>query len=231
VRRAPGQALADFHIFRLIAQYWGCEDLFRGWQTPEAAFRILQRCSENQPCDISGIEGHAQVRKLGGIQWPAARMTNDEWQMTNERRLFADGRFFTPDQRAKFVFDAPAVPPELRSEEYPLILITGRGTSAQWHTETRTGKSAVLAKMMPEELMIDVNPEDADKLGLRDGASVQVISKRAALTAKARLTTCVNPGEVFLPMHDSRVNQLTHASFDPHSRQPSYKYSAVRLEL
>jgi len=231
VRRAPGQALADFHIFRLIAHYWGCEDLFRGWQTPEAAFRILQRCSENQPCDISGIEGHAQVRKLGGIQWPAARMTNDEWRMTNERRLFADGKFFTPDKRARFVFDAPEAAPEQRSEEYPLILMTGRGTSAQWHTETRTGKSAVLAKMMPEELMLDVNPEDADKLGLRDGATVQVISKRAALTAKARLTTCVKPGEVFLPMHDSRVNQLTHASFDPHSRQPSYKYSAVRLEL
>jgi len=40
----------------------------------------------------------------------------------------------------------------------------------------------------------------------------------------------VQPGEVFLPMHDNRVNQLTHASFDPHSRQPSYKHSAVRVE-
>ena len=120
--------------------------------------------------------------------------------------------------------------PEQRSDEFPLILLTGRGTSAQWHTETRTGKSAVLAKMMPEELMIDVNPVDAERLGLREGASVRVVSKRAQLTAKARVTTCVKPGEVYLPMHDSRVNQLTHASFDPHSRQPSYKHSAVRVE-
>ena len=230
VRRAPGQALADFHIFRLIAHYWGCEEMFRGWQTPEAVFRVLQRCTEDQPCDITGIEGHAQVRKLGGIQWPAKRMTHDEWRMTNERRLFADGKFYTSDQRAKFVFDAPVEPPEQRSEEFPLILMTGRGTSAQWHTETRTGKSAVLAKMMPEELMLDLNVEDAAKLGIRDGMRVRVIAKRAELTVLTRLTSCVKPGEVYLPMHDARVNQLTHASFDPHSRQPSYKHSAVRVE-
>jgi assimilatory nitrate reductase catalytic subunit len=109
--------------------------------------------------------------------------------------------------------------------------MTGRGTSAQWHTETRTGKSAVLAKMMPEELMLDLNAQDALSLGIRDGASVRVITKRAELTVKARLTSCVKPGEVYLPMHDPRVNQLTHASFDPRSRQPSYKHSAVRVEI
>jgi predicted molibdopterin-dependent oxidoreductase YjgC len=143
--------------------------------------------------------------------------------------LFENGRFYTPHKKAKFVFDAPRAAPEQRSEEFPLILITGRGTSAQWHTETRTGKSAVLAKMMPEELMLDLNAQDAAALGIRDGMSVRVISKRAELTAKARVTTCVSPGEVFLPMHDSRVNQLTHAAFDPHSRQPGYKHSAVRI--
>ena len=88
----------------------------------------------------------------------------------------------------------------------------------------------MLAKMIPEELMLDLNAQDAARLGVRDGMMVRVISKRAELTVKARLTTTVSPGEVFLPMHDSRVNQLTHASYDPHSRQPSYKHSAVRVE-
>ena len=90
--------------------------------------------------------------------------------------------------------------------------------------------AAVLAKMAPSELMLDLNPEDAVKLGVRDGQSVRVISKRAELTALTRLTSCMKPGEVYLPMHDGRVNQLTHASFDPLSRQPSYKHSAVRVE-
>ncbi|MFN0078712.1 MAG: molybdopterin oxidoreductase family protein [Prosthecobacter sp.] len=227
-RRAPGQALADFHIFRLIAHYWGCEDVFRGWSSPEAVFRVLQRCSENQPCDITGINGYEMIRKSGGVQWPLKRSAQCS-VLSAERRLFEDGKFYTSDQRAKFVFDEPQPIPEQRSDEFPLILLTGRGTSAQWHTETRTAKSAVLAKMIPVELMLDLNPTDAETLGLRDGAMVRVISKRAELVTKVRITTCVSPGEVFLPMHDNRVNQLTHASFDPHSRQPSYKHSAVRV--
>lgn len=233
VRRAPGQALADFHIFRLIAHYWGCEDLFRGWSSPEAVFRVLQRCTEGQPCDITGINGHEMIRKSGGVQWPLDREQGSGFKVEGfkERRLFEDGLFYTPDKKARFLFDAPLAAPELRSGEYPLILITGRGTSAQWHTETRTAKSAVLAKMIPEELMLDLNVADAQKLRITEGMRVRVISPRAELTAKARLTTCVSPGEVFLPMHDSRVNQLTHASFDPHSRQPSYKHSAVRVEV
>lgn len=233
VRRAPGQALADFHIFRLIAHYWGCEDLFRGWTSPEAVFRVLQRCTEDQPCDITGINGHEMIRKSGGVQWPLSREQGSKFQVSSfkERRLFEDGRFYTPDKKAKFMFDAPVAAPEQRTAEFPLILITGRGTSAQWHTETRTGKSAVLAKMVPEELMLDLNVADAQRLRIKEGMQVRVVSPRAELTAKARLTTCVSPGEVFLPMHDNRVNQLTHASFDPHSRQPSYKHSAVRVEV
>ena len=232
VRRAPGQALADFHIFRLIAHYWGCGEMFREWQTPEDVLRVLQRCSEGQPCEITGIEGYAQLMRSGGVQWPLDRVQGSKFQVSSftERRLFGDGKFFTEDQRAKFCFDEPVAPPEQHSAEFPLILMTGRGTSAQWHTETRTGKSAVLAKMAPTELMLDLNPEDAVKLGIRDGEKVRVISKRAELTALTRLTSCVKPGEVYLPMHDGRVNQLTHASFDPLSRQPSYKHSAVRVE-
>jgi predicted molibdopterin-dependent oxidoreductase YjgC len=112
--------------------------MFRGWQTPEAVFRVLQRCSEGQPCDITGIEGYDMIRKSGGVQWPRSKVLSAECSMTNERRLFEDGKFFTPDQRAKFCFDEPVAPPEQRSAEFPLILMTGRGTSAQWHTETRT---------------------------------------------------------------------------------------------
>ena len=231
VRRAPGQALADFHIFKLIAHYWGCENLFREWTSPEAVLRVLQKCSENQPCDITGIEGYAMIQKSGGVQWPLSKsqISDFKFQIPEQRRLFADGRFFTSDQRAKFVFDEPEAPPEQRSNQFPFILMTGRGSSAQWHTETRTGKSAVLAKMMPPALLLDLNPLDADRLGLRDGAMIRVISKRAEVTTRVRITQCVSPGEVYLPMHDSRVNQLTHASFDPHSRQPSYKHSAVNL--
>ncbi|MDQ4068003.1 MAG: molybdopterin-dependent oxidoreductase, partial [Actinomycetota bacterium] len=73
VVRAPGQALADFSIFKLVADAWGCGDMFEEWSSPEAVFRILQRLSAGRPCDITGIEGYEELERSGGIQWPAPR--------------------------------------------------------------------------------------------------------------------------------------------------------------
>ncbi|MCC5025563.1 MAG: molybdopterin-dependent oxidoreductase [Candidatus Synoicihabitans palmerolidicus] len=66
VARAPGQALADFAIFPLIAEAWGCGDLFRQWSSPEAAFRILANLSRDQPCDFSGIADYDALQLAGG---------------------------------------------------------------------------------------------------------------------------------------------------------------------
>lgn len=237
VRRSPGQALSDFRIFRLIAQAWGLADRFAEWTSPEAVFQILKRCTQDQPCDITGIEDYAMLQKSGGIQWPlkkahdAAAQGNHAADFQTERRLFSDAQFFTPDQRARFIFDPPESPTELPDDDYPLILITGRGTSAQWHTETRTAKSEVLKKLAPSEVYLEIHPEDAAAQKIRDGDRVTIQSRRASMTLKARISPGVSPGQVFLPMHDKRVNQLTHWSVDPHSRQPSYKHCAVKVVL
>ena len=70
VARAPGQALADFAIFKLVAEYWGCGGMFRAWESPAAAFQILKRLSAGQPCDITGIADYEMLDASGGIQWP-----------------------------------------------------------------------------------------------------------------------------------------------------------------
>lgn len=232
VRRAPGQALSDFRIFQLIAHYSGNAEMFAKWTAPQAVFDSLKECSRGQPCEITGIGGYEEIERCGGVQWPL-RMTNDERGMTNEvraeRRLFEDGRFFTPDELARFVFEEIAQPAEMADHAYPLVLLTGRGTSAQWHTETRTGKSAMLRKLSPDRLMVDIHPDDANALKISDHAIVKITSRRAEITATARVTDSVRRGEVFLPMHDASVNRLTCASFDPTSRQPSYKHCAVRI--
>ncbi len=263
VSRAPGQALADFAIFRLLAEAWGCDDLFRGWTHPEAAFQILKRVTQGQPCDISGIEDYAMIEACGGIQWPWPAKAPDQTGFTGlkqdeqdfgerdqseiqnpvnlpriplilsknvERRLFEGGRFFTPDQRARFIFEAPQGLPEAPDAEYPLLLLTGRGSSAQWHTGTRTGKSAILRKLHPDRLLLEISAEDATRFGLLDGQQVSIESRRGRVTAWTRVTSTVQPGQVFLPMHDPGVNQLTLGVFDPHSRQPGYKACAVRVQ-
>ncbi|MDZ4850104.1 MAG: molybdopterin-dependent oxidoreductase [Pirellulaceae bacterium] len=113
VKRAPGQALADFSIFRLVAEKWGCGRMFDRWKSPEAVFPILKQLSKDQACDITGIDDYAMLDRCGGIQWPftsADRARTDT--PVQERRLFEDGQFFHSDGRAQFLFTDPAPMPD-----------------------------------------------------------------------------------------------------------------------
>jgi len=147
-----------------------------------------------------------------------------------ERRLFADGKFFTPDGKAKFLFDAPRPVAEPTDNDFPFVMLTGRGTSAQWHTNTRTGKSAVLRTLYPANPYAEIHPADAAQLGLEPNSEIAVVSRRGRVVCTAIVTPTVQVGQIFIPMHYSVTNQLTRSEFDPHSRQPSYKHCAVRLE-
>ena len=230
VARAPGQALSDFAIFKLIADTWGCGHLFERWSSPAAVFEILQALSSGQPCDFSGIEGYDQIEASGGIQWPLPA-GSAPLPPNAERRLFADGRFFTADHRARFLFEDPRPPRESPSPRFPLVLLTGRGSSAQWHTGTRTSKSAQLNSLAPQEPYVELCPADAETRGITPGDEVVVVSARGTMRARAFVTATVSPGQVFVPMHFAATNQLTAQSFDPYSRQPSYKYAAVEVRL
>jgi anaerobic selenocysteine-containing dehydrogenase len=225
IARAPGSALSDFNIFKLVAQYWGCGAMFEKWTSPEAAFHILKRLSIGRPCDFSAIRDYRTLDEAGGIQWPAR-----EPNLPAERRLFEDGYFFHADGKAKFIFDAPTPLPEPPCAEYPFTLLTGRGSSAQWHTQTRTGKSDVLRKLHPEKIYAEIHPEDASALHISSGDPIQIASRRARIRAQAVLTYTVQRAQIFIPMHYPETNELTFPSFDPHSRQPSYKSCAVALK-
>ena len=228
VARAPGQALADFFIFKLVAEYWGCGEMFRKWSSPAAAFEILQRLSAGQPCDVTGIDGYDALDAHGGIQWPCPAGASAA-ALPAERRLFEDGRYYHPDGRARFVHEDPRPLPEPPNERYPLLLLTGRGSAAQWHTQTRTGKSAVLRKLHPAQVYVEVNPADAKARGVVTSDTVRIESRRGRVSATAFVTRSVQPGHVFVPMHYEETNRLTDAVFDPYSKQPSYKACAVEL--
>lgn len=245
VVRAPGLALSDFAIFQLVAEAWGCGDMLRAWRSPAEVFQILKALSRGRPCDFSGIRDYAHLESRGGIQWPwtdadeakamaatVRRAAGDPaaGDDAGHRRLFGDGVFFTPDGRARFWFDPPRPLPEIPDAEYPLLLLTGRGSSAQWHTGSRTNKSAVLRKLAPTEPYVEINPADAARCGVVADERVIVRSRRGECEARAFVTPTVQRGQVFLPMHFPAVNQLTFPAFDPHSRQPGYKAAAVRVE-
>ncbi len=249
VAQAPGEALSDFSIFRLLGEAWGCGDWFRQWTSPAAAFRKIQELSRGRPCDITGIQDYAHLAEAGGIQWPwtaadaglnppedgsvddsARSARGAPNQPAAERRLFADGRFFTPDGRARLVFEIPRPTPESTDAAFPFVLLTGRGTSAQWHTNTRTGKSAILRQLYPANAYVEVHPDDAHTLHLANGSQVVIASRRGTMQAQALVSASVQPGHLFIPMHYPGVNDLTFPAFDPYSRQPSYKFCAVRVD-
>jgi anaerobic selenocysteine-containing dehydrogenase len=229
VAKAPGQALADFAIFRLIAEAAGFGNLFADWKSPAAVFEIMKQLSAGRPNDITGIKDYAQLDRAGGIQWPYPASASEA--ISTERRLFADGRFYHPDGKARFLTAEPRPLPEPLDDQYPLQLLTGRGSVAQWHTQTRTAKSAVLNQLAPKSVYIELNPHDAAARQIAANSRVVVETRRGQLEATAHITPAVPRGQVFLPMHYDGVNCLTNRQYDPYSAQPSYKDCAANVHV
>ena len=119
--------------------------------------------------------------------------------------------------------------PEKPNDKYPYVLLTGRGTASQWHTQTRTSNSPTLRTLYPKDVYVEINTQDAAREKFEPNQWVTVESQRGRVRAKAFITRIVRPGQVFIPMHYDCVNKLTHAHFDPYSKQPSYKDCAVRV--
>jgi assimilatory nitrate reductase catalytic subunit len=227
VQEPPGQAKSDFDIFRMIADRWGCGEMLSEWSSPEAVFRILQRTSRGRPCDITGIQGYQEIIDKGGIQWPYPAGSRPQEQ---ERRLFADGKFFTPSGKAKLLFDPPRPLPEAPDAEYPYLLLTGRGTVVQWHTQTRTGKVAMLNKLSSADCYVEINSADAAKLGVETGEWLKLSSRRGSAEVKVKVDDALQEGQLFVPMHYRQANWLTYPAFDPYSFEPAYKAAAVKAE-
>jgi assimilatory nitrate reductase catalytic subunit len=223
----PGVALPDFDIFKKIAEIWGCADLFQKWTDPEAALRIIKELTRGKPWDFTGIQSYQMLIENGGIQWPYPDTSQEP--PDTYRRLFEDGIFFHPDGKAKFLYEDILPYPEKITEDYPFILITGRGSISAWHTRTRTGKVPLLAKKLPKKPYIEINTEDAQKLGIEENSLVEVSSRRGVVQARAMIGEKTKSGEVFMAMHYKETNKLTFPIFDPYSREPGYKFAAVQL--
>jgi formate dehydrogenase alpha subunit len=119
---------------------------------------------------------------------------------------------------------------EQPDRNYPLILTTGR-LSAQFHTGTMTRKSAGLEALAPRPF-VEVNPGDAEDLGVADGDRVKVSSRRGAIELLARLDTKVDRGVIFIPFHfaEAAANVLTNPARDPVAKIPEFKVCAARIE-
>jgi anaerobic selenocysteine-containing dehydrogenase len=261
----PGEARSDLDIFLDYAHRMDLRDQDGGplitWHDPESAFEAWKSCTIGRPCDYSGMT-YERLR-AGGIQWPCNAEHPD-----GTERLYGDGHFGTDEDMCEtygqdlltgattsvteyralrpagraFLRAAPHLPPlEAPGEERPFLLTTGR-TVYQFHTRTKTDRAPQLHAAAPS-VWLEVNVDDARRLGLGEGDLARVESPRGAVEAPVRISG-IRPGVVFVPFHygywsvgaadpgaapATAANEMTITSWDPVSKQPPLKVGAVRV--
>jgi formate dehydrogenase major subunit len=210
----PGGALTDFAVIHAVAGALGAD---LGCRTPADA---MAECARLTP--VFGGISHERLDAEGALHWPCRTPTDP-----GEAHLYLD-RFATPNGRAQLAAVHWLPPGEQSDPEYPYTLITGRRL-VHYNSGTMTRRTPNLA-LVPEE-RLDVNPDDATRLGLVDGDRVEVTSRRGSIIAPVRLTDAMAPGEVFLAFSfpDVATNVLTSGEADEVTACPEYKLTAVRL--
>ena len=219
--------LSDYEILLGIGEALGMGSLLDKWRTPEDAFKLLRECSKGMPCDITGVS-YERLRDSKGVQWPCREGEELE---SDERRLFEDGKYYTPSGKAKLIFEDVTENPNATNEEFPFNLNTGRGTVGQWHTHTRTREIQAVTNIVSQKAYVDINRKDAEKLDIKENDEVLIHSSNGH-TSKfiARLTDNLKEKTLYAPIHYIETNLLTPSVFDPYSKEPSYKTVQVNIE-
>lgn len=157
-----------------------------------------------------------------GIQWPCPAEEHPGTPV-----LFENG---FPRGLATFTPITWRAPEELTDDEYPFVLTTGR-VLYQYHTGTMTRRSQVLENA-DRGPVVEMNPDDAARLQIKDGEQVNVASRRGTITLPVFVTDRISPGVTFIPFHyrEAAANLLTNDALDPDCKIPEAKVCAVKVE-
>ena len=210
---SPGLARPDWEIICEVSTLAGYPMHYR------SPADIMKEINALTP-SYAGIT-YERLEKCHGLQWPCP---NEEHQGTpylhRDRFSKGLGTFLPCDFKPL---------DEVPDEEFDFVLTTGR-IYYQYHTGTMTRRTSILEREAPEPL-IEINPEDAKRLGIRSNDMVEVASRRGAIKARAEVTTRVPRKVVFSTFHfyEAPVNLLTNSAFDPIAKIPEYKGCAVKV--
>ncbi|HIJ86889.1 MAG TPA: formate dehydrogenase subunit alpha [Desulfuromonadales bacterium] len=210
----PGQARADWEIICALAERAGYGGM--RYTSPE---EIMAEAASLTP--IYGGIAYGRLDRHG-LQWPCPDKTHPGTPIMHQDRFTRGLGYFTPV--------AHRLSAELPDAEYPFVLTTGR-TYFHWHTGSMTRRTHLLDREEPRSF-IELNPDDAARLGIRHRDMVLVSSRRGEITTEARVTGMVIAGVLFMPFHfaEGAANALTNNALDPESSIPEFKVCAVRLE-
>lgn len=245
-----GAALPDWQIIALIACEMGFADAFTYESAAEVFAEISAATNLKTGYDLRGAS-HARLKETP-LQWPcSSESLESKSENRNPIRYINDGISQTPyekpdGKRPRLIFPTPKKkgvfftrphvdPHEMPDSDFPLVLNTGR-LQHQWHTMTKTGKIPMLNKLNPNSF-VEINPEDAVALGIKEKDTVEVRSRRGFARLPAVVTTRVRAGNCFVPMHwndefgkNLCINAVTNDAIDPISQQPEFKFCAIHLK-
>ena len=221
--------ISDYECILGVAKALGMGDAIARWETPRQCFDLLRECSRGRGCDFTGVRWD-DLTDSHGRQWPYPEGRETEFA-EEQRRLYSDGRFFTPSGRAKFIFEEPMENPIPVTEEFPLVFNTGRGTVGQWHTQSRTREVKFVEDVSPKKAYLYMNTKLAAEKGVREMDEIRVYSSNGQNAVfSVKVTDNVQYGELYAPIHYIECNKLTPSSYDKYSREPNYKGGTCRFE-
>jgi len=223
-----GEARDDWQITADLAKRilaLGGRDLLadaplKGWDYANSE-EIMAEVSKVAP-SYAGIN-HARLDNGDQLQWPVPAADHPGTPILHTKAFSRGKGKFMP---IEFV---PA--PELPDDEYPFILNTGR-VLYHWHGGEMTRRAKGLMEIYGKAL-IELNPDDAAKMGVNGNKNLRITSRRGMIEAEATVTDRVPPGMVFANFHfpEASANELTIAALDPTAKIPEYKVCAVKVEL
>ncbi len=230
----PGEAMSDTWQIIEVARRMGYGELFPYNEEHhiEEIWNEYRQFHDNPKHNMAPYE---VLKERSGVIWPFVNGQETKWRYHSDSDPVAKNGFDfygNADNRANVFVRPYEAPPEMPDKEYPFWLNTGR-VIEHWHTGSMTRRVAVLHQAVPHSY-VEIHPNDAKKLGVKNGDQVKLSSRRGSLNFPASVGGRGQPpeGQVFVPFFDESmlVNELTLDAYCPMSAQPDYKKCAVKVE-
>jgi formate dehydrogenase major subunit/formate dehydrogenase alpha subunit len=214
------RVLADGGWQRADGRWQIADGRFAGWDYADTA-EIMAEIAALTP-SYAGVS-HERLERGDRLHWPVKTFDHPGTPI-----LYV-GAF--PRGRGKFAAIEHIPPAERPDDEYPMVLSTGR-VLYHWHGGEMTRRAKGLMEIYGQSL-VELNPDDAERIGINGNRRVRITSRRGAMEAEAWVTDRVPPGMVYANFHfpETPTNSLTIAALDPVAKIPEYKVCAVRVEV
>ncbi|AIA70205.1 formate dehydrogenase subunit alpha [Pectobacterium atrosepticum] len=214
-----GNVKRDWEIISLIASEMGYPMHYADNQQIWDEMRSL--------CSLFYGVTYEKMGDMGHIQWPCPTLDHP-----GTPYLYQDSHFDTPNGKGKLFATQWRAPAEVPDEAYPLVLCTVREVG-HYSCRSMTGNCAALQALADEPGRVQMHPQDANRLGIKDRNLVWVSSRRGKVISRADISERINKGTIYMTYQwwIGACNELTQDNLDPISKTPETKYCAAKVDV